>query len=333
MEHTSNDGRPRSEERGHRAGDAYMDHDQDLTKEEFFDAEEYMNSFSALKDSMAQGRDLKKKRKALEEYNKTLDTLKKAYEDRVNIANNHDAILNDQKHIIGATEAEIEKANRSKEAIEAKIATANDAIAKMRKESAREKKPFEEQLDLRNSELASAKDELKQVKAQRDSLDLFDESGSSSARAEAAHDAVIESVSEKFEAAKSAQRDAQKALDAKEKEERAKLKKMQDGIKHLNNDMEKADKRIEELEKRLAACHERIAFCEHVLAHPEETAAMHDRILENQRTAAQMSVQIDSLASKHQMSKAASGKARIVLAVAIAFIVIMVVLFVYISNR
>lgn len=43
---------------------------QDMSEKSFFDAEEYLESFSALGTSMAQGRDLKKKRKALDEYKK-----------------------------------------------------------------------------------------------------------------------------------------------------------------------------------------------------------------------------------------------------------------------
>ena len=85
---------------------------QDAGERDFFDPEEYLGSFSALRDSMAQGRDLKKKRKALDEYKKTLDTLRKAYEDRVNIARNYDAMITDQEHIIAATNTDIQRATR-----------------------------------------------------------------------------------------------------------------------------------------------------------------------------------------------------------------------------
>lgn len=101
---------------------------------------------------------------------------------------------------------------------------------------------LEDELDLRNAELASAKDELKQVKAQRVSLDLFDADSPAVASTEAAHDAVVDKVNGKLEAAKAAQRSAQKALDAREKEERSKQKRALDGIKHLNGDKEKAEK-------------------------------------------------------------------------------------------
>lgn len=40
---------------------------QDMSEKSFFDAEEYLESFSALGTSMAQGRDLKKERKRLDE--------------------------------------------------------------------------------------------------------------------------------------------------------------------------------------------------------------------------------------------------------------------------
>ena len=97
---------------------------QDAGERDFFDPEEYLGSFSALRDSMAQGRDLKKKRKALDEYKKTLDTLRKAYEDRVNIARNYDAMITDQEHIIAATNTDIQRATRVREDVERKIADA-----------------------------------------------------------------------------------------------------------------------------------------------------------------------------------------------------------------
>lgn len=306
---------------------------QDMSQKEFFDAEEYLESFSALATSMAQGRDLKKKRKALDEYKKTLDTLKGAYDDRVNIARNHDAILADQQHIIAATNTDIERATKAREDVEAKIARANDELGDLKRQLAKERKPLEDDLDLRNAELASAKDELKQVKAQRDSLDLFDDDSAASARTEAAHDAVVEKVNDKLEAAKAAQRSAQKALDAREKEERSKQKRALDGIKHLNGEKDKANKRIEELEKRLAVARERVAFCEHVVAHPEETQAMAARIAENEQTAAAMEAQVSALESKHAVSKAASGKARAVVIVAAVVFIAFIIFLVFISNR
>lgn len=307
--------------------------EQDMSEKDFFDAEEYLESFSALGTSIAQGRDLKKKRKALDEYRKTLNTLREAYEDRVNIAQNYDAMITDQEHIIAATNTDIQRATQAREDIERKIADANDELAELKRRQAKERKPLEEELDLRNAELASAKDELKQVKAQRDSLDLFEDDSPAAAHTEAAHDAVVDKVNNKLEAAKAAQRSAQKALDAREKEERSKQKRALDGIKHLNGEKDKAGKRIEELEKRLGAARERVAFCAHVIEHPEETQAMAARIAENEQTAAAMEAQVSSLESKHAVSKAASGKARAVVIVAGIAFLIFIIFLVVISNR
>lgn len=295
--------------------------------------QDYLGSFSALKDSMAQGYSLKKKRKALAEYNKTLETLKEAYRDRVHIAQNYEAVINDQKHIISATQDELDRAVKSRDKIEASIASANDALAKLKQEQAQERKPFEEELERRNAELASVKDELKQVKAQRNSLDLFDDDSKQVSESEAAHDAVVERVNEKYETAKAAQRTAQKSLDAREKKERAQQKKSLDDIKHLNAKKEEAAKRIEELEKRVTTAQERAAFCKHVIEHPEETQAMAERIAENEKTAAAMSAQISQLASAHERTKAASTKARAIVITAAIVVVVFLVVFFLVTNR
>lgn len=304
-----------------------------MSKRDAFAAEDYLESFSALRDSMALGRDLKKKRKALAEYNKTLDTLKEAYRDRVHIAQNFDAIIADQEHIIKATRTDMERSTKTRDAIEEKIAAANEALSALKQEQAKERRPFEEELERRNAELSSVKDELKQVKAQRDSLNLFDDDVHQVSESEAAHDAVVERVNEKFEAAKAAQRSAQKALDMREKKERAQQKKSLDDIKHLNSEKDEASKRIEEYEKRVSAAQERAAFCRHVVEHPEETVAMEERIEENERTAAAMSEQIAALASSHERSKAASGKARAVVIIAAVVVIVFLLVFFLVTNR
>lgn len=303
-----------------------------MTKQEGFDPEEYFESFSALRSSMSQGRDLKKKRKALDEYRKTLETLKASYADRVHIARDYDEVVREQEIIIKSTLEELKVAERKRDDIMGKISDANDALADLKRRQERERRPFEEELDRRNAELASAKDELRQVKAQRDSLDLFDDESAQVQASEVAHEHIVDRVNDKLEAAKSAQRAAQKALDAREKEERSKVKKAQDTIKGLNGDKEKADKRIEELEKKIAASHDRIAFCAYVIEHPEETASMLDRIEENERTAAQMDAQIESLAASHARSKAASGKAKIVVALVVIVLALFIAFFIFVSR-
>lgn len=312
---------------------AQADRMQDADRREPFDAEDYLVSFSALKESVAQGRDLKKKRKALDEYRKTLATLEAAYEDRVNVARDPEAIVREQEHIVAATNDEIDKAAKKRAGVEKRIAEANESLSKLKEDMARERKPYVDELELRNAELAAAKDELRQVKSQRDSLDLFEGDPERDQASEAAHDAVVEKVNGKYEAAKAAQRSAQKALDAKEKEERSKQKRAQDGIKQLNDEKEKVERHIEELEKRIFVANERIAFCAHVLDHPEETEEMRSRILGNRETARQMAQQIDRLAAIHEKSKASAKKARMVVIGAAIVVILIVVAIIVFLNR
>lgn len=294
-----------------------------------FNAEEYLRSFSALKDSMAMGRDLKKKRKALEEYKKTLATLETAYQDRLNIAQNSESIVREQEHIIDAVQSEIAQTAKKLESAETRIEESNRGLAELKQAQLAERKPLIEELDLRNAELASAKDELKQVKAQRDSLDLFQEGSAEVAASEATHDAVVQKVNDKYEAAKAAQRAAQKALDAREKDERAKQKRALDAIKQLTSEKESFAKQIDELEKKVSAAKERIAFVGYVLEHPSETDDMRQRIESNRKTAYEMDQQINRLSSVHERRKAAAGKAR---AVVIGVLVLIVVVAVLIFN-
>lgn len=304
-----------------------------MSESEFDAAEEYLDSFSALRESVAQGYSLKKKRKALAEYNKTLDTLKEAWRDRVRIAQNFDGIVAEQATIIAATRSDMERANASRDEIMRKIDVANEGLASLKEEQAAERRPLEEELERCNIRLASIKDELKQVKAQRDSLELFDDDPSQISESEAAHDAVVDQVNEKFEEAKAAQRSAQKELDLREKKERAQQKKSLDEVKRLNGEKDAAQKRIEELEKRISTAQERQAFCQHVIEHPEETQAMEERIIENEKTASAMNEQIQQLSAQLEKTKAASAKARAIVITAAIIVIVFLVVFFLVTNR
>lgn len=306
---------------------------QKPVSDDFLDAEEYLDSFSALKTSMSQGHDLRKKRKALEEYRKTLETLKTAHEDRTNIAQNYDALVAEQQKIIADMSNAIEKTKKNAAGIDTKIDEATDALTQLKRDQEEAKKPLEDELSRRVTAYDSAKDELKQVKAQRDTLDLFDGATDDLSASEAAHDQVVESVDDKRDAAKAALNEAQKALDAREKTDKRAQKNALDEIKKMNNEKEKLVQEAAALQKNLDAANDRIVFCGYVKAHPDETVAMQNRIEENEKTAEDMDEQIAQLASVHKKSKAASSKARAVVIGAIAFIVIVVIVFFIVSNK
>lgn len=301
--------------------------------EDFFVAEEYGESFSALAKSMEQGYDLKMKRKAFDEYTNTLNTLKNAYNDRLNIAQNFNALVEEQQRIIEKSSADVESCNSRVRQIESQIAAKNDEFARLKSDQAQALKPYEDELARCEAVLASAKDEFKQVKAQRDSLDLFDAPSQDAQGAQDSHDRIVADVEVKYESAKTAQKDAQRALDAQVKANKAEQRRMSDEIKKLNSDKAAAVKEAQGHQKHVDAANERIAFCNHVIAHPEETERMQQRITENEATAAEMNAQIEQLASVHAQSVKASSKARTVVIVAAIAVVILIILFFVVGNR
>ncbi len=303
------------------------------TTKDIFVAEEYGDSFSALARSMEQGYDLKMKRKAFDEYTNTLNTLKNAYNDRLNIAQNFNALVEEQQHIIEKSSVDVESCNDRVRQIESQIAAKNDEFARLKKDQAQALKPFEDELARCETVLASAKDEFKQVKQQRDSLDLFDATSQDTQSVQDSHDRIVADVEAKYESAKTAQKDAQRALDAQAKANKAEQRRMSDEIKKLNSEKAAAVKETQEHQKRVDAANERIAFCNHVIAHPEETERMQQRITENEATAAEMNAQIEQLASVHAQSVKASSKARGVIIAAAVFIVIVIILFFVVGNR
>lgn len=301
--------------------------------DDFFVAEEYGESFSALKNAMSQGHDLRKKRKALEEYNKTLSTLKAAHADRVNIAQNYDAVVAEQRGIVSECESAISGLEDRQGHIDAQISQANAEMARLKRAQAEALKPLEDELSRCEAQYASAKDELKQVRAQRNSLGLFEDGQGGPAGEVEAHDDIVSRVENKLESAKSARKVAQKACDDQVKADKAAQRQITDSVKKLNSEKGKLSKEIESRQKELSAAQQRIAFCEHVVEHPDETESMLARIEENERTAANMAEQIEELASVHSERTEAASKARTVVIVGIIAVVVIVALFIFLSFR
>lgn len=301
--------------------------------EDFFIAEEYGESFSALSKSIQEAHDLKKKRRALDEYNKTLNTLKLAHADRVDIAKNYDSLVAEQERIKRGCLASVDDCNVRSQEIDAKISKASGALEELKQSQEEATKPLEDELNRCEAMLRSAKEEYKQVRSQRESLDLFDNSQEGASLDAGAHDQIVSDIEAKYASAKEARRVAQKDLDAQVKSNKADQKRIHDYIKKLNGEKSKIAKEVADLQQKASAADERIAFCGFVIEHPEQTQAMRERIIENEKTAARMEEQINQLADEHGVSVKASSKARTVVIIAIAAVVIVAALFIFLSNR
>ena len=307
--------------------------DSKKAPEDFFVAEEYGDSFAALMESMAQGRDLKMKRKALEEYVKTLDTLKAAYNDRLNIAANYDAVVSEQQKIVAESSACVDECKRKSEEIQSKIAEKDDEIARLKVSQGEAMKPLQDALNRHEAIVSDTKTELKQAKAQRDSLDMFENPQEDGEAQQDMHSSIVAEIETKLDNQIAAVKADQKAIATQEKSDKAALKQVADAIKALNYEKEKIAKEASGFQKKVDDANNRIAFCQHVKDNPEETESMKLRIAENEKTAAEMSAQIEQLASVHEVSKAASSKARTVVIVAAIAVVIFIALFIYLANR
>ncbi len=301
--------------------------------EDFFIAEEYGDSFAALKKSMEQGYDLKMKQKAYAEYTSTLNTLKDAHSDRVNIAQNFNALVEEQENLIAAGNAELDSCNAQIHEIEAQIDAKNNELVRVKKEQEQALKPLEEELALAEAKLASANDEFKQVKAQRDSLDLFEAEPQDAQQVQDSHNQVVADVEAKRESAKAAQKAAQRALDDQARANKAEQRAISDEIKKLDSKKSEVARYAQEQQKRVSTAKERIAFCNHVIAHPEETEKMQQRIVENEATAAEMNTQIEQLSVVHEKSVRASSKARGVIIVGVIAVIVLIILFIIVGNR
>ena len=303
------------------------------TSDEGAPIDDVSQSFTALKESISQGRELKAREKEHDALVEQLDADRAELADRDNILANYYDLLAEQDAIID--QATLEKNNCKENMAEAndRLQAATEALERMKALHAEQLSPLETALgqaraaaDLakndersRKSELSAAETELKRA-----------EEGQSEIAA-----AKQRIVSEAYTAAKAYAEqtkaelaDAEKAYDVAKRRcdgEKAPLEK---SIEELESAIAVLKGKVSELDTTLDAANTRRQRIEDVYRNPGETEQLRSDIAADEETERKMIEENDKLRVKLEESKDKAFKAKIVVGAIAAVLILIIILLV-----
>ena len=303
------------------------------TSDEGAPIDDVSQSFTALKESISQGRELKAREKEHDALVEQLDADRAELADRDNILANYYDLLAEQDAIID--QATLEKNNCKDNMAEAndRLQAATEALERMKALHAEQLSPLETALgqaraaaDLakndersRKSELSAAETELKRA-----------EEGQSEIAA-----AKQRIVSEAYTAAKAYAEqtkaelaDAEKAYDVAKRRcdgEKAPLEK---SIEELESAIAVLKGKVSELDTTLDAANTRRQRIEDVYRNPGETEQLRSDIAADEETERKMIEENDKLRVKLEESKDKAFKAKIVVGAIAAVLILIIILLV-----
>ena len=296
------------------------------------------SSFSALKDSIAQSRELKQREKELDALVEQLRADREELLDREDILANYARLFNEQQVIIDDNEElRAQKKIQLQESTELLQDTSN-SLERMKAYHDQQLQPLQTKLGRaratadqakndersRKSELNAAETELR--KAEQDSVDIAAAMqqqvaaayAEAKARSESARDALKE-IEHEYEVAKT-------RYDGEE----APLVK---SIEELNDRIAKVKDDIAELDEIIAEAQERRQYIDDVYHNPADTDELREAIAATEVKEHKMGDENDQLRMQLGQSKDRARKAKLTIAAVIAIlIVIIIVLIVFVFN-
>ena len=274
------------------------------------DVGEYAESFGALKTSMSQGRDLRKRKADLKAYREQTAKDKATYEDEANILANYDQIVGEQRDLIASTQHELDVQTERMDRLNADLAQAKGDLATTRSHDESALADLKRELDAKVKASESAYDQAKRANEQAKTR--HEQSQGTSSESEMLE--VLERSDQQRAAAKDAFDKAEKPLETK-------VGKLEDEVKQLGA-------AITRNRGAIAAAQQRVAYCEQVHDDPARVETLKAEIERREEQAQLMQADIDALADRRAEVKKSTGKAKgalIALAVLVAIVIVAIV--------
>ena len=318
-------------------------HEFDMSKNAGHDDEdegpsETRESFSALRDSISQGRELKAREKEHSALVEHIEAGKEELTDRENILMNYQAIAGEQDAILAQKSQERQAAAQELSDVQARTKETEQALDRMRSYHSQQLKPLEKTLGQakaaadqakndersRKSELNSVESELR--KAADEDIEIVQEKqrliltayNEAKARTESAKD-VLKQADKSYNATK-------KQFDGEEAPLRKEIKQLKDRAKELKDMMASLDETISRVQDRRQ-------YVENVYRNPDETAELRASIASDEASEKQMSAENEELRAQFEETKGRARKAKFMVIGIIAAIIVVIVLVIVLMPK
>lgn len=289
-----------------------------------------IDSIKLIKHEKAHKSELKGKKNQLEKDRDQLKYDKAVYQDNLYILANYDKIIPRQEQIIVERTAEIEDLKPKLVAAEAALAAAAAALAAAKSKHRKELAPYESQRSGLESRISAAKDKISEAEnLQRDfenqasSAEGFDRTSlQSSARMQERQVHAYESDLSALESELSSLESTIKSIESRHS---AELIPLDAAVAAAGFTVSSLSSSLDKAEKALVAAQQRIQRCNHVVAHPDETPALAEKIQVEEQSVASQSAIVDGMEEDLERFKEATKKGKITIGVGIGIVVAAIV--------
>ena len=296
-------------------------------------------SLGALRDSIGQGRELKAREKDREELAEKIDADREELADRDDILANYQSLVAEQDAVIAQSTQQRDARKAELSQVMAQTEETAEALNRMRDYNDVQLQPLETALgraqataDQAKNDERSRKSELNAAESEARRAENGDDSTTAKARLEvvrAAHD----EAAARSNAAKEALEEAQRAYDSlKEQVEQAEAP-LERSLADLDRKTEELKETIARLGDTISAASKRRQYCDSVYQYPAETEKLRQAVLADEAALARMDEENDDLRDRLAQSKAKSTKAKVLIAGVVVFVILLILLFWYLSSR
>ena len=294
-------------------------------------------SFTALKESFAQGRELKAREKERAALAEQLHADRAELADRDDILANYAVLLTDQKNVITYNAQERADRKAQVEELNARIAEVSDSLDRMRAYHDQQLLPLQTELGRaraiadqakndersRKSELSAADSELR--KAEGDRVDI-------AAAQQQVVAAAYEEARARSEAAKASLADIEKSYDVLKRRFDGEEAPLENNIADMNEQVDALKAEMADFEANIDEAQARYQYIEEVYHNPDVTEQLRQEVAADEATERQMADDERKLRMQLEDNKARAQKAKLVVAAIVAVIIILVIIAVVLTH-
>ena len=289
------------------------------------------SSFAALKDSIAQNRELKQREKERDALVDQLQADREELADREDILANYARLFNEQQSIIDDNEyVRSQKKSQLAESTDLMQDTSN-ALERMKSYHEQQLQPLQKKLGRARASADQAKNDERSRKSELNAAEAelrkADESNADIAAAmQQSVSAAYAEAKARSEAAKDALKEAEHAYEVAKAQYDGEEAPLQKSVDELNERIAQLKGEIEELDGIIGQAQERRQFIDDVYHNPDETEQLREAIAEAEQEERRMGAEADQLRVQLEQSKDQARKAKLAIGIAIAVVILIIIL-------
>lgn len=310
--------------------------DPSQSEEQGIDIDEYKRSFSALKDSVVQGHDIRKRSKELERFRAQIAADRVTHADMLDILDDYDGIVAEQRSLLDTLRAEYASKSAAEATANTELRAANEQLAALKKahesELAAIKADHDSKVAAADASHEAAKEARKGVQSRLDAARKEDPDASANAILERELEAARGEEKRTKDTLSTVKSNARKAYRSEKQAREAAERPVQEKVDSLKAEIRRLGAELAANSEGQEKAQSRIAYCAQVQADPSQADELAASIASREADAAQMDSQLEELAHAKAASSASAGKAKLVAGVAIAVIVVILILVLVFSG-